>query len=94
MKRERRGSHGFIRTAAAAAVITALAMPAAWAEAYTTNSSITSSIPAEGAETPESVTVSGVTEAWDDGYVLPAVYLPEDGATVVIRAKGDITLKN
>ena len=94
MKRERRGKHGFIRTAAAAAVITALAMPAAWASVYSTDKSVTSSIPADEAEAPDSITVSGVTEAWDDGYVLPAVYLPEDGASVVIRAKGDITLKN
>lgn len=92
MTLERRSPNGFIRTAAAAAVITALAVPSAWAETYT--ESITSSIPAEGAETPESVTVSGVTETGDDGYPLPAVYLPEDGASIVIRAKGDITLEN
>ena len=96
----------FYRTAAAAAVAAAIAVLSSpvWAESGTTTvTSVTSSIPGSGEETPASLAVTGAgtmstsksfSTGTFDGTLsgTPGVYLSGDGQTIAIRASDSVTI--
>ena len=97
----------FYRTAAAAAVIAAIASASApaWAETDpVTYDHVTESIPAEGNAAPASLVITGygrMPSEREDPVIIketygltgtPGVYLPSDGTSITIRASESVTI--